>query len=272
MNHETTLRLVFLGSGSAGNATAVSDGRTTVLIDCGFSAREVARRLDQAGLAASEVAAILLTHEHIDHVRGVDVFARRHAPGCAIFATAGTRAKAGLTGEAFGVSVVRGGDPLRIGTLDVLPFRTSHDAREPVGYRFESSGQAAGVATDTGVLTPEAAEALAGVDILGIESNHDALMLERGPYPGFLKRRIRSHAGHLSNEDAAAVLECVASNRLRHVFALHRSRTNNTADLAHAALAQRAAALGLDVGVTVAEQDSSIDSAPPQGCLFGRGT
>jgi len=268
MTYDTPLRLVFLGSGSSGNATAVTDGRTTVLVDCGFSAREVAKRLDTVGICATSVSAILLTHEHLDHVRGVSVFARRQATDCTVYATEGTRDKAGLADESFGVVVVRSGDPLRIGTLDVLPFCTSHDAREPVGYRFESSGHAAGIATDTGILTPEAAEALCDVDILGIESNHDALMLERGPYPSFLKRRIRSNDGHLSNEDAAAALERLASNRLRHVFALHRSRTNNTAELALAALTKRARSMGLDVPIVVARQETVVDSLPPQTTLF----
>lgn len=272
MTEDIFIRVVFLGSGSSGNATAITDGETTLLVDCGFSAREVSKRLESVGIAPASVTAVLLTHEHMDHVRGVSVFSRRHASDCAIYATRGTCEKAGLTGEAFDVTTVSAGETLRIGTLDVLPFCTSHDAQEPVGYRVERDGHAVGIATDTGMLTPEAAEALADVDILGIESNHDAMMLERGPYPSFLKRRIRSHAGHLSNEDAAAALERLASDRLRQVFGLHRSRTNNTAELARETLAMRVDRLGLNIPVVVARQDMTVDSSPPQGRLFERGS
>ncbi|NTU71384.1 MAG: MBL fold metallo-hydrolase [Coriobacteriia bacterium] len=264
------LRVVFLGSGSSGNATAVSDGETTLLIDCGFSAREVSRRMTLAGLIADDVSAILLTHEHLDHLRGVDVFARRHA--CAVHATRGTRMAAGLDHLPGEVVTVVAGEPIRIGTLSVVPFRTSHDSAEPVGYLIESdAGERFGLATDTGVLTAEAAEALSDVDILGIESNHDLLMLEQGPYPAFLKRRIRSAEGHLSNPDAADALERLASGRLRRVFALHRSDTNNTPSLAKRALVARLTAIDLGVPVEVAPQHEPLDANPPQGALFDGG-
>jgi phosphoribosyl 1,2-cyclic phosphodiesterase len=262
------LRVVSLGSGSAGNATAVSDGATTVLVDCGFSARETARRLASAGIAASSVSALLVTHEHTDHVRGIDVFARRHAEDCSVYATRGTQTRS-VRDVAWGDAyTVLAGEAIRIGTLDVLPFRTSHDAAEPVGYRIASPGSAVGIATDTGVLTDEAAEALAGVDILCLESNHDVRMLETGPYPAFLKRRIRSAEGHLSNSDAADALERLASDRLRTVLALHRSRTNNTAELAVSTLEARARRIGLNVTVVVAAQHDIRDSRPPQASLF----
>ena len=150
----------------------------------------------------------------------------------------------------------------------MLPFRTSHDAAEPVGFRFEAAGSAIGMATDTGMLTDEAAEALDGVNVLCLETNHDTRMLDGGPYPSFLKRRISSKAGHLSNTDAADALSKLASDRLTAVFALHRSRTNNTAELAASALATRIRQLGLHVPVTVASQDKVCDSGPPQASLF----
>jgi phosphoribosyl 1,2-cyclic phosphodiesterase len=268
MPSPSQLRVVFLGSGSAGNAVAVTDGATTLLIDCGFSARETARRLAIAGLRAEDIAAILVTHEHSDHIRGVEVFQRRHgmaAVGC----TLGTRRAAGfaaLTGE---VRTLVPGESERFGTMTVVPFRTSHDAAEPVGYRIESDGgQRLGLATDTGVLTPEAAEALTDVDLLGLESNHDLGMLENGPYPHYLKRRIRSEQGHLSNPDACDALERLASDRLRRVFALHRSTTNNSASIVRRELAARITAIGLRVPVDVAPQDDVLDSEPPQGSLF----
>jgi len=265
------LRVVLLGSGSAGNAAAITDGSTTILVDCGFSARDVSRRLASAGIRADGVSAVFVTHEHTDHVKGVDVFARRHAIGCRVFATAGTRDAAAFDRSALDIETVRGGEPVCIGTLEVVPFRTSHDAAEPVGYRVSNERSRVGIATDTGVMTPEAMEALHGVDTLCIESNHDIGMLERGPYPAFLKRRILSSSGHLSNTDSAAALARLASARLTHVFALHRSRTNNTAALAASELRSVASRMGLTAEITVAAQDLSCDSHPPQGSLFSGG-
>lgn len=261
MTLTSDLHVVFLGSGSGGNAVAVTDGTTTVLIDCGFSAREVARRMAIAGLSADTVSGILLTHEHSDHLRGVEVFSRRHS--CDVYATTGTRRAAGLDAMQACVVGIAGGEEVRIGTLSIVPFRTSHDAAEPVGFRVTTpSGRRFGLATDTGVLTPEAAEALADVDVLGLESNHDLKMLEAGPYPGFLKRRILSREGHLSNPDAADALEALVSDRLRRVVAVHRSDTNNTASLARRGLVARLAAIGLEIPVDVAPQGAPLGCEP----------
>jgi phosphoribosyl 1,2-cyclic phosphodiesterase len=260
MDHAPSLRIVFLGSGSSGNAAAISDGTTTVLLDCGFSAKEVSRRLAGAGISADSVQAILLTHEHSDHIRGVDVFSRRHAPNCRVLASRGTLRSRELARLSAERREVAPGQSVRVGTLEVVAFRTSHDAAQPVGYRISSGDDSVGVVTDTGVLTEEAIEALTGVRVLGIESNHDLRMLERGPYPAFLKDRIRSARGHLSNADAADALERLASDALEQVFALHRSSTNNTAVLAGTLLRERAKRLGLALPITVASQLNPCDS------------
>lgn len=269
MNNSPTLRLVVLGSGSSGNATAITDGSTTVLVDCGFSASETARRLASAGIEAASVSAILLTHEHADHIKGLDVFCRRHAPGCSVYATHGTLRAAGLLGLRDEVLELTPGETVRIGSLDVVGFRTSHDAAEPVGYRICSGSDCVGLATDTGHLTAEAAEGLEGCRILALESNHDVRMLERGPYPSFLKRRILSDEGHLSNAAAADALEKLLHDRLTHVVAMHRSETNNTSALATSALQTRLDRLGVRIKVSVAPQRDSLDTSPPQGELFG---
>lgn len=269
MNREH-LRVVVLGSGSSGNATAVTDGATTILIDCGFSAREVSRRMSSAGLDPGSVAAILVTHEHGDHVRGIDVFTRRHALECRVLGTLGTLAADPLMDVAERSDRLVPGESIRIGTLKIVPFRTSHDAADPVGYRVEADGECLGLATDTGVLTPEAREALAGCTVLALECNHDLDMLENGPYPYHLKRRIRSAAGHLSNNAAADAAADLAHDGMRLLIAMHRSRTNNTHSLAGRTLASRLARIGLRVPVEVARQDAPVDSDPPQGTLFER--
>ncbi len=253
MPYPPRLTVVCLGSGSAGNCTAIDADGTLMLVDCGFSARETASRMHAAGLDPARVRAILLTHEHSDHVRGIDVFLRRHAPGCAVHATAATLAAAGLDQRA-DTSKVRAGRPFDVGGARVTAFRISHDAADPVGYRIEVGDEAFGLATDCGVLTAEAADALTGCTVLGLEFNHDVTMLERGPYPYHLKRRILSAHGHLSNDDASAALETLAHTRLRHVIAMHRSRTNNTVELAKAALSGTLRRLGHPAVAEVAAQ------------------
>lgn len=254
-NDPCNVRVAFLGSGSSGNAAVITDGTTTVLVDCGFSAREVVRRMRLYGIAPETVSAALITHEHSDHVRGVEVFARRF--GCSVWATEGTRRAARLDAHVQDVRTLTPGEPQSIGTLDVLAFRTSHDAAEPVGYVVgdRGSGDCVGLASDTGTFTDEQAEALSGCGTLGLECNHDPEMLQTGPYPWFLKQRIASSRGHLANADAAQALDRTATDRLSHVYALHLSRTNNTHELARVALEARLAELGLAVGVTAVSQD-----------------
>ena len=263
------LRVVVLGSGSAGNAIAVSDGESSLLIDCGFSARETARRLVAGGIDPATVRAVLVTHEHCDHTKGLEVFTRSRT--VTVCASHGTRRAAALDGLPAEVRSLEPGDTHTVAGFTVVPFRTSHDAAEPTGYRIETrGGEVVGIATDTGVLTPEAHEALANCDVLGLESNHDVGMLTTGPYPYFLKQRIASERGHLSNEDAAAALERLLSPRLRRILALHRSQTNNTRELVLSALRRRLAHIGYEGELVVADQSSACGDMPfvPQ-TLFG---
>lgn len=248
------MRIVVLGSGSSGNSTAIESGDTLVLVDCGFSARETASRLCCAGLDPSKVSAILVTHEHGDHVRGIDVFTRRHAPGCTVYATPGTLGKMPLS-RSVDQQGVRVGRSFDIGALEVSAFETSHDADQPVGYRIRSGDDVFGLATDSGVLTPATLDGLRDATVLGLEFNHDVDMLERGPYPYHLKRRILSAEGHLSNADAARAIELLAHGGLTRVIAMHRSRTNNTAELAAQALQAALERLDHPAAAEVARQD-----------------
>ncbi|MBW6468562.1 MAG: MBL fold metallo-hydrolase [Coriobacteriia bacterium] len=249
------LRATVLGSGSAGNALAISSGEETVLLDCGFSARETDRRLGCAGIDPSTVRAVLVSHEHSDHLRGVRVFASCHR--IPVYASRGTRVASDLDGRVPEVRVLVPGETVSIGSIAVATFRTSHDAAEPLGFRFTGRcGRSLGVLTDSGLVTDEMLEALAGCAALAIESNHDEEMLERGPYPWFLKRRIRSAEGHLSNAAAAGLVTTLATDRLASVVGLHLSSTNNTAHLATTALVGALARLGHPARVEAARQES----------------
>lgn len=253
--HSPRLSVALLGSGSVGNATVVSFGSTALLVDCGLSARETRRRMQAAGIAEDDLAAIFVTHEHVDHIRGLRVFtSKRRLP---VYATRGT-ARATLLGVDSSLVVpVRACETYRVGELEVTPFGTSHDTAEPVGFVFRATdGTSFGLLTDSGRVTEEAAEHLRGCELLGIETNHDVDMLRNGAYPAFLKRRILSDRGHLSNPDAADALASLATPALRSVAALHVSKFNNTPDLARAALADRLLGEGLTaVNVVVAKQD-----------------
>ncbi|MGB4593632.1 MAG: MBL fold metallo-hydrolase [Coriobacteriia bacterium] len=250
--------IAFLASGSRGNATLVhADGRG-VLVDCGISARECRRRIAEAGLAGVVIEAVLLTHEHSDHLRGVRVLSR--SLGVPVYGTRGTLVAVNTElDDVPDLIALRAGDSMTVAGLRIQVLRTSHDAAEPVGFRVQTPrGGVVGLATDTGVLTPECAEALVDCDILGIESNHDLEMLEVGPYPYFLKQRILSDRGHLSNKHAAGALERLASDRLHTVVGLHLSEQNNLPGIARGTLAATASSLGLSIEVRTACQTRAV--------------
>lgn len=250
--------VALLASGSRGNAALVYTGTTGVLLDCGISARQVRLRMEAAGLSHVRIEAVALTHEHADHVAGVRVLAR--ALRVPVLATHGTLdALAGLLADVPEVGSLRPGETIALGRLSLLPFCSSHDAAEPVGYRVTfPSGRTLGYLSDTGVVSGECAEALGGCDVLAIESNHDVDMLEQGPYPAFLKQRIRSTVGHLSNDDAAAALVALAHDGLHTVVGLHLSEQNNTPRAARSALAQARDRLGLACEIVAASQHAPV--------------
>ena len=254
------MEIAFLGSGSSGNCAVVRAGRTAVLLDAGLSVRDTARRLEGRGMSLDDVSALLLTHEHADHIRAASAFAGKR--GLPVYATAGTAREAGLPGPLFAdVRIVKGGDEIVLGgDLFVRVTRTPHDGEESVCYVFaDGAGRRIGVATDLGHLSREVAEALRGCEVIGLESNHDVDLLRDGPYPPFLKRRILSEVGHLSNDDAAAGLRELVTDRTRHVAALHVSKHNNTFALAGRVFSDALAGIGAPLPLSVARPDVATE-------------
>jgi phosphoribosyl 1,2-cyclic phosphodiesterase len=250
------VRFACLGSGSKGNAWLVQAGRTRVLVDCGFGPREAARRLGRLGVGVEEVDAILVTHEHSDHGRGVAKLARQAA--CPVWLSHGSQAMLDATGEGPDrVEVILEHAPFALGDLEVTPYPVPHDAREPLQFLFSDGAVKFGLLTDAGHVTPHMETVLRQCDALALECNHDVAMLQAGTYAASLKRRILGRYGHLDNQAAAALLAKVKGARLKHVVAAHLSQENNRPHLARHALA---GALGCTPDwIAVADQDDGLD-------------
>jgi phosphoribosyl 1,2-cyclic phosphodiesterase len=231
------MRFASLGSGSEGNALIVQHLGTTLMVDCGFGIAETEMRLQRLGLAAADLSAIVVTHEHSDHIGGVARFSRKHRIG--VWLTHGTArhvAPEMLLGERF-----RFIDPhtvFAVGDLQVQPYLVPHDAAEPVQFVFSDGARRLGVLTDAGCSTAHIEECLSGADALLLECNHDLDMLMNGPYPLRLKQRVAGRFGHLDNAAAAGLLAQLDQTRLKHVIAAHLSKQNNHPRLAAAALAR----------------------------------
>jgi len=229
------MRFASLGSGSEGNGLVVEAGATRVLMDCGFGLADSVVRLARLGLQVSDLAGIVVTHEHSDHIAGVGRLARKHK--LPVWLTAGTLAMAQDLGGVT-VQVIDSHAVFAVDGLEIQPFPVPHDAREPVQYVFGDGNWRLGVLTDVGCSTPHIETMLAGVDAMVLECNHDATMLENGPYPVSLKRRVGGRFGHLENAQSAALLTKLMHDKLQYVLAAHVSRKNNTNALAQGALAQ----------------------------------
>ncbi|WP_227367568.1 MBL fold metallo-hydrolase [Halomonas sp. M20] len=232
-NGGLALRFASLGSGSKGNATLVSDGETHVLIDCGFGLRETEKRLARLGLHPRQLAAVLVTHEHGDHIRGVGALARRY--DLPIYLTTGTwlsRRLGEVPHHRLLVPQVR----FAIGGLEIDPVTVPHDAREPVQFCISARQRRLGVLTDLGHPTAHVIQAFSGCDALILECNHDPRMLAEGPYPPRLKHRVGGNWGHLANGQAHALLRQIGMDRLQHIVCSHISEQNNRPELAREAL------------------------------------
>lgn len=254
--------LVFcaLASGSKGNAVFVGSETRGVLVDAGLPRREMERRLAAVGRGPGDVAAVVVTHDHWDHIRGVGAWARRYgvpvyvpeSSGCSAEKWWGRRECGGVDVRPFA-----SGYGFEIEGLSFLPFSTPHDAPQSVGFRVTDGAAVLGFATDLGFVSPEVRNALQGVDILYVESNHDEGLLMGGPYPAFLKKRIVSDLGHLSNESCRQVVAQVLHRGLRAVVLGHVSEVNNEPRLAFRTVQGVLEAAGAkeDVTLLVARQD-----------------
>lgn len=218
-----------LASGSKGNSIYIDGPDGSLLVDAGLSAREIVRRLTGMGAPLDRLSGILVTHDHSDHLRGVRVLAKRL--GLTVYGTEDTLRAAGLPGTA-SVSVVRSGEPFEAGGFTVRPFSLPHDARDPVGFLLAKDGIRIGIATDLGCATALVRRRLAGCDMLVLESNYEESMLLKGPYPWFLKQRIQSRTGHLSNEDSSRILGELHHPGLQGVILAHLSEINNSPEAA----------------------------------------
>lgn len=257
-----------IASGSSGNCIYVGSGRYSVLIDAGISCRRIADGLRGIGRGLPDLSAILITHEHSDHIRGLGVLARKiRVP---IYATAATirqiqrYSPAGVIDpELF--HPISADHPFMVGDLLIDAFHISHDAADPVAYRIEQDGHAAAVATDMGCYDAYTVEHLKNLDVALVESNHDVNMLEVGPYPYPLKRRILSEKGHLSNESAGHLLTEILSPRMKTVYLGHLSKNNNYAALAYATVAaeidsdERCGVKSRDIPILVADRDHPME-------------
>jgi phosphoribosyl 1,2-cyclic phosphodiesterase len=228
-----SLRFASLGSGSKGNATLISDGETHVLVDCGFGLRETERRLARFGLHPRQLAAVLVTHEHGDHIGGVGALARRH--GLPVYLSAGTWLS-GRLGEVPDHRLIVPQVRFAIDGLEIDPVTVPHDAREPIQFHFRAHDRRLGVLTDLGHPSAHVIDAFRGCDALILECNHDTRMLAEGPYPSHLKRRVGGDWGHLANTQARQLLCRMGLDRLQRIVCSHLSEQNNRPELARESL------------------------------------
>lgn len=230
------MKLCSIASGSSGNCIYVGGEHTNILIDVGISKKRIEEGLKKIGVSCEELDAILITHEHSDHIQGLGVFSRKYQ--VPVYATAGTiqgiekyKSLGKVPEDLF--HPIRTDEKFRIGNLDICPFSISHDALEPSGFRVEQEGKVVAVATDLGIYDEYTVENLKDVNALVLEANHDIHMLEVGPYPYPLKRRVMGDRGHLSNELSGRLLCDILHDKLQCVMLGHLSKDNNYESLAY---------------------------------------
>ena len=245
------LAVCVLASGSKGNAVYISDSDTAILIDAGLSGSEIERRLRSKGLSPESLDGIVVSHEHADHIKGVGVLSRRYR--LTVYMSRETETALGSQiGTVHDLVNFSCGSMFQLKTLTIHPFSISHDAQDPAGFTVNSNGLKMGIATDLGIATSMVKEHLKECYLLIIEANHDTALLIEGPYPWFLKQRIKGRTGHLSNEDSKRLLEAVRNEKLRHVVLAHLSEINNRPEIARRVVGEALAAS--NTRMTVASQ------------------
>ncbi|MGI9265025.1 MAG: MBL fold metallo-hydrolase [Gammaproteobacteria bacterium] len=227
------MKFSYLGSGSKGNAALVEAGSTLVMVDCGFSVTQVESRLDRLSRSARDIDAIVVTHEHSDHLGGVARLARRYE--LPVWMTAGTWAAA-RDKKIPSLHLFNSHQTFSVGDLTLRPMPVPHDAREPCQFVFDDGQRRLAILTDTGHITPHIVERLEQCDALVIEFNHDYEMLMLGPYPQKVKQRVAGNLGHLNNRQAAEMVGRLDLSKLQHLVAVHISEVNNSVTHAMKAL------------------------------------
>ncbi len=230
------MNLCSICSGSSGNCIYVGDTSTHIMVDAGVSGKKMESGMNEIDLSLRDMNGILITHEHSDHVKGLGVVARKY--GIPIYATAGTieaiqgmKQLGQIPEELF--HEIKANRDFKINDILVRPFEISHDAAEPVGYRFEKGDKSIGIATDLGEYNDYTIDKLQGLDVLLLEANHDVHMLQVGAYPYYLKQRILGKRGHLSNETSGQLLSRILHDGLKAVLLGHLSKENNYEELAY---------------------------------------
>lgn len=246
------MKLVSLGSGSKGNATVIEVGDTRLLVDCGFGLKEVEARLKNKNVDPASISAVLITHEHGDHIKGVSMLANKYHLD--VYATHGTARH--LKRRHSNVNIIIPNRRFRIGNVDVDPVTVPHDCSEPSQFICRHNGHSMGLLTDLGAVTAHILNAYRECDLLMLECNYDPEMLQNGPYPASLKKRVDGRFGHLSNLQAAEFLKLINLKRLKHLLISHVSEQNNDVSLAKDALAP----------VLDGEQTTVICPSQQEGC------
>jgi len=246
-----------LASSSSGNCTIVSHGDTHLLIDAGISLRRMREGLKHLGLSPDKLTGVLVTHEHIDHISGIKMLIKYHKTPVFASYGAGYGICCAVPEADPYVNCFESGVTFELGDITVSSFKTPHDTIESVGYRLRAGDRMLSYVTDLGCVTDEVVRAASGADIAVVEANHDREMLKSGPYPPFLKRRILSGQGHLSNNDCGCFAAQLVASGTKFLQLAHLSCENNTPELARKTVVDLLAARGIEVG-----SDVDLDVAP----------
>ncbi len=242
-----------LASGSKGNAIYVGSGKTKILIDAGISATQIEKRLATIGVSLDEIDAVIVTHEHTDHIQGIAGIAARGIP---VFANSDT-AKALMTTlkKRPRFKIFSTGETFEFGDLEIHPFTIQHDTLDPVGFTIQVEGVKLGICADIGFVTTLVTNRLQGCDYLYVEANHQPSMVHSSSRPMVYKQRVLSRQGHLSNEECAELLCHIAHKGLKHVYLAHLSQECNSEDLALKIISEKLAVHGIPLNISIAYQE-----------------